>query len=173
MASPATILIVDDDCVLAENLRAYLVRGGRDVRVAADARQAKAILASFSPEAVVLDYGLPDIDGLRLYTEIVRPLAPHAGCVLMTGGLTDRVASEAGKQGIRSLLEKPFSLVDLQRHLERLSEPPPPLPPASALPPELKQWRARVQSVRRRMWKAYYSFFASVGWDRERFSVGQ
>lgn len=126
MAYPSTILIVEDDCLLAENLRTYLARDGRDVRVASNARQTKAILASFSPEAVVLDYTLPDIDGLRLYAEIVRPHVPHAGCVLMSGGLTDHLAHEAGKKGVHALLEKPFSLQDLRRHLERLSELPPP-----------------------------------------------
>ena len=117
------ILVVEDECALAQNLKNFLGRRSADVRVAHDGENALEMLESFTPDVVVLDYGLPLMNGLQTYTEIVRRHARHArpvGCVMITGYPLEIIAPHANERGIRHLLCKPFALSELQ-HLVELS----------------------------------------------------
>jgi len=69
------LLVVDDDTRLAELLRRYLSDGGFRVTVAADASEARAQLASFAFDLVVLDVMMPGESGL----DLTRVLAQRAG----------------------------------------------------------------------------------------------
>jgi two-component system, OmpR family, KDP operon response regulator KdpE len=60
------ILVVDDDRQLLRALRITLAARGYDVMVAADARSAIATAAQTPPDLVVLDLGLPDLDGVAV-----------------------------------------------------------------------------------------------------------
>lgn len=121
-ALPARILIVDDERVLAKNMQTYLSRGASDVRTAAGAAQALEMLDCFSPDALVMDYGLPDVDGLRTYAEIIRRQGRKIDCVLTSGNPTEQLAREAHDLGIRHVIGKPFRFSELQRLLEALAE---------------------------------------------------
>lgn len=117
------ILVVEDEYVLAQNLKNFLGRRSADVRIAPDGENALEMLESFTPDVVVLDYGLPLMNGLQTYTEIVRRDARHArhvGCVMITGYPLETIAPHANERGIRHLLCKPFALSELQ-HLVELS----------------------------------------------------
>jgi DNA-binding response OmpR family regulator len=115
---PPRILIVEDERVLAKNMKTYLSRGARDVRTAVDAAQALEILESFAPDALVLDFSLPDVDGLQTYAEIVRRHARKIDCVLITGNPTEQITHDARELGIRHIVCKPFRFSTLQRLLE-------------------------------------------------------
>ena len=99
-------------------MKTYLSRGASDVRTAADAAQACEMLDSFAPDALVLDYGLPDVDGLRTYAEIIRRQARKIDCVMITGDPTEQLAQDARDLGIHHVVCKPFRFSDLQRLLE-------------------------------------------------------
>lgn len=114
------ILVVEDERVLAQNLKRFLARRFADVRIASDGKNALQLLESFAPDVVVLDYGLPFMNGLQTYTEIVRRRARHVGCVMITGYPVENIAPRAKERGIRYLLCKPFALSELQ-HLVELS----------------------------------------------------
>ena len=115
MRPPASILIVEDEEILAGNLKSYLGRLTPDVRVASDTARAMELLKFFSPEVVVLDYAWPNIDGLCAYSEIVRDRRQKPGYVMISGHMTDREAEFAHQRGIRHVLCKPFSLAELQQ----------------------------------------------------------
>ena len=114
---PRRILVIEDEPVVAKNMKTYLSRYASDVRTAADAAHALEMLESFAPDALVLDYGLPDIDGLRTYVEIIRHQARNIECVLMTGNLTGQLAQDARELGIRHVVCKPFRFSELLRLL--------------------------------------------------------
>ena len=63
---PLSVLVVEDDAAIRRLLQACLARAGYGVIEAADARAALASLAIDKPDAVLLDLGLPDRDGLEL-----------------------------------------------------------------------------------------------------------
>ena len=115
MSPPSRILIVEDQEVLGENLKNYLGRSASDVRLAPDAEHALEILESFRPDVVVLDYGLPGMNGVETYDEIIRRSAHQLGCVMITGFPRERVAPSANERGIRHVLSKPFGLSELRK----------------------------------------------------------
>jgi two-component system, NtrC family, response regulator AtoC len=122
MSFPSRILLVEDEQLLAQNLKTFLERHAADVRIADNGEQAIAMLPSFAPEVAVLDYGLPGINGLQTYREIARRSQQRIGCVMITGYPLDSISKLAGKHGIRHLLGKPFSLTELQQHVHLSAE---------------------------------------------------
>jgi CheY-like chemotaxis protein len=106
------VLVVDDNRdaaeVLAESLRAL----GHTVRVAHDGPDALEVLASFPPEVVLLDLGLPVMDGFELAARI-RGEARFAGVGLfaVTGYGQDADRRRTAEAGFNAHLVKP---VDVQ-----------------------------------------------------------
>jgi CheY-like chemotaxis protein len=117
-AMPHRILIIEDGRVLAKNMKTYLSRASCEVRTATDAAQAFEMLNSFAPDVLILDYGLPDVDGLRTYAEIVRRQARKIEGVMITGDSSAQLAQDAHALGIHHVICKPFRISDLARLLE-------------------------------------------------------
>jgi DNA-binding response OmpR family regulator len=80
-AGPLRILIVDDHADAARALRAVLASEGHDARVALDGRGALAAAVAFRPDVVLLDLGLPDLDGAEV-ADALRRLPGLSGCRL-------------------------------------------------------------------------------------------
>jgi len=60
------VLVVDDEAQIRVVLRAYLEREGYAVEEAATGRDALVLATSFRPDLVLLDIGLPDMDGIEV-----------------------------------------------------------------------------------------------------------
>ena len=94
------VLVVDDNADIAQTISAYLELNGHEVRMAGDGLQALACAAEFAPEVVVLDIGLPQLDGYEVARRL-RELPQTADTLLIAltgyGQLSDRLrAQEAG-----------------------------------------------------------------------------
>lgn len=117
--SPARVLVVDDEQDLTDVLAAALRAEGCEVHTAADGVSALETAAAFRPDAVVLDWMLPDIDGLAVLRGL-RERAPGV-CVLF---LTARDAVEDRIAGITAggddYVTKPFSLEEVLARLRGL-----------------------------------------------------
>jgi two-component system response regulator MprA len=113
------LLIVDDDRALRDALRRALVVSGYEVDGAAGGEQALASVAEAAPDAIVLDVGMPDVDGL----EVCRRLRA-AGQRLPVLMLTARDAVEDRIDGLDAgaddYLVKPFDVGELQARLRAL-----------------------------------------------------
>jgi two-component system OmpR family response regulator len=113
------VLVVDDEPDLAETVAGALRYERWDVRTAGDGASAIRTAHSFRPDAVVLDWMLPDVDGLRVLRE-VRTVLPGV-CVLF---LTARDAVEDRIAGITAggddYVTKPFSLEEVVARLRGL-----------------------------------------------------
>ena len=118
MPPPPNILIVEDEKILADNIKQYLDRCVPNVRIVADGEHAVTMLETFVPDAIVMDYRLPGMDGLDTYTAMTRRCMKHIDCVMISGDPTENLNQSASDRGIRSVLPKPFSFADLLRHLE-------------------------------------------------------
>lgn len=136
LVPPHRILIIEDEPVLAENLRQYLSRHADDVRAVGDGESAIRMLDSFTPDALVLDYGLPGMDGLQTYVEIVRRHARRIASVMITGIFTEELAEKARQTGIGHLLCKPFSFSELLQLIEATTVASVGTPDSMALPEE-------------------------------------
>ena len=60
------ILVVEDESVIAEIIRMHLARAGYGVHIERDGRSALTAVRSLRPAAIVLDIGLPELDGIEV-----------------------------------------------------------------------------------------------------------
>ena len=115
------VLIVEDEAVLAKNMCTYLERHGFTVAVAASAEEGLERMASFRPDAVVLDFNLPGIDGIEVCRKL-RMEGRKQTPVLM---LTARDSLESKLAGFESgaddYLVKPFALQEVEARLQVLA----------------------------------------------------
>jgi len=107
----ARILVVEDEMQIARNLRDYLEVAGFKVTVVGDGGAALASARGEQPDLVVLDLGLPGIDGLDVARELRR--STNVPIVMLTarGEETDRVVGL--EIGADDYLVKPFSPKEL------------------------------------------------------------
>ena len=105
----ARILVVDDEPWVRDLLCEFLRAEGYTVTQAATADEAFGALRQDSPDLVLLDIGLPDIDGLEVLRRI-RAADPGLGVIILTGN-QDVVLARAGLQiGAVDCLFKPSGL---------------------------------------------------------------
>lgn len=71
---PGRVLVVDDEQPLAQMVASYLIRASFDTRQAHTGTQAVDEARRFSPDVVVLDLGLPELDGLEVCRRIRRQM---------------------------------------------------------------------------------------------------
>ncbi len=113
------ILVVDDEPQLIRALRIALSARGYQVRTAADGRHALAEAASHPPDVIVLDLGLPDMEGV----EVIQGLRGWTSVpiVVLSGraGSADKV--EALDAGADDYVTKPFGIDELLARLRAVS----------------------------------------------------
>src|SRR4051794_22000498 len=81
----ARILVVDDDRDTAETLACLLRLFGHDVRIALDGYQAMEIARRVRPRYVLLDLGLPGLDGYQVASRLRQELPETIGLIAITG----------------------------------------------------------------------------------------
>lgn len=101
------ILLVDDDVFTQKLVEGLLRSWPVDLRIAADAAQARAILRETDFNLVVLDQRLPDGNGLNIFAELRRE-RPRQMAILITGHADVRDAMRAVREGLFDYLIKPF-----------------------------------------------------------------
>ena len=111
----ARVLLVDDDPALVRALRIALGARGYDVVVATTGTDAVAQVALAQPDAVVLDLGLPDIDGIDVCRQ-VRQWSDVPLVVLSAAGDEERKVA-ALDAGADDYVTKPFGMAELQARL--------------------------------------------------------
>ena len=113
------ILVVDDDRSVREALRRALTLGGYDVDTVEDGREALMRLSTSAPDAVVLDIGLPEVDGLEVCRR-VRGAGDRTPILMLTArdAVSDRI--DGLDAGADDYLVKPFDLGELKARIRAL-----------------------------------------------------
>ncbi len=113
------LLVVDDDRGLREVLRRALALDGYEVRLAEGGASALTEVDSSVPDAVVLDIGLPDIDGLEVCRHL-RRAGNRVPVLMLTArdAVSDRI--EGLDAGADDYLVKPFDIDELRARLRAL-----------------------------------------------------
>jgi two-component system, OmpR family, response regulator MprA len=113
------ILVVDDDRSLRDALRRALTLGGYDVQSAEGGQPGLTQVAAGGPDAVVLDVGMPDIDGLEVCRR-VRATGNRVPILMLTArdAISDRI--DGLDAGADDYLVKPFDVGELKARLRAL-----------------------------------------------------
>ena len=123
-AATGRVLVIEDDQEIADVLRRTLRQEGHEVRSAGDGEQALAAAAEFMPDLVILDLGLPKLDGV----EVLRRLRADddVPVLILTArtDLDDRV--EGLDTGADDYLVKPFERQELLARMRALMRRRPP-----------------------------------------------
>ena len=116
MAATAKVLVVDDDPLIRSLVVRLLEGDGYEVSEVGDAIGAAQLLGSDPPDLVVLDVGLPGIDGLELLEGIRR--TNDVPVILLTGRSTEDDRVRGLRQGADDYVVKPFLHGELMARVE-------------------------------------------------------
>ncbi len=117
---PRRILVVDDNQDSAESLAMLLRLFGNDVRTAHDGHLALAVAEAYRPDVVLLDIGLPGINGYDMARAIRKmPALDQAVLVALTGYGAEEDRRRSREAGFDAHLVKPVDLGTLQELLAR------------------------------------------------------
>ena len=108
----ATVLVIEDEYGVRTGIEQILRMEGYDVRTAASAREALDQMQSAGFDVALIDYQLPDVDGLTLLHQIREHDASTKTCMITAYANID-MAIAATRQGVDFFLPKPFTPEDL------------------------------------------------------------
>jgi excisionase family DNA binding protein len=103
------VLIVDDDDKLREFVRVNLEMEGYTVREAASAREGLDALEEQSPDLVLLDVMMPEMDGWEMLRQLHERHGMGAIPVIVFSGQVEEDAGEVAARGAQAFIGKPFS----------------------------------------------------------------
>lgn len=116
-----SILTVDDDPIMAEFIKEALESENYQVEMAFDGASALEVARELSPDIVLLDYRLPDMNGIQ----ILKTLREHDKSIqvlMLTGHNDVHTAFEAIRNGAADYLLKPFDLEALRLSIAKVAE---------------------------------------------------
>lgn len=119
----ATILVVDDERMIDDLLRATLSRHGHDVIIATSGQEGIERFRQGRPQITLLDLHMPGMDGVDVLKQI-RSLDPLATVIMLTGRGTETLENQARQLGVTDFLRKGLSLEALLGSLERVMQRP-------------------------------------------------
>jgi CheY-like chemotaxis protein len=118
-APPLRILVVDDNRDSAESLAALLTIDGHELELAHDGAEAVDKAAAFRPHVVLLDIGLPKLDGYQACREMRKmPRGAEMDIVALTGWALDDDRDKAREAGFTRHLVKPIDFEELEQLLQ-------------------------------------------------------
>jgi len=114
-----SVVIIDDDRNILELTSLILSKNGFQPYVADCAHEGFELISSHSPELVLLDYMMPEMDGLSALQRIKNRF-PDTYVVMLTGKGSEEVAVELMKNGASEYILKPFNNRNLVERLENV-----------------------------------------------------
>lgn len=115
------LLIIDDEPSVIYSLETGLQTTQLEIITADTAKQGIQLVRNRSPDAVICDIRLPDLNGLEVYNQI-REIDPRVPVIMITAYATTDTAIEAMKRGAFEYLLKPLDLPQLRDVVQRALE---------------------------------------------------
>jgi DNA-binding NtrC family response regulator len=112
-----SVLIVDDEVGARESLK-MILKNDYEVLLARDAEEGFAQIKKHSPDVILLDIILPDLDGLKVL-ERIKQSDPDIIVIMITATKTVKTAVEAMKLGAYDYVTKPFDIDELRLLITR------------------------------------------------------
>lgn len=113
------VLIIEDDPTQAEELACCLRRAGLSVDATVSGSLAIHTVAQLRPRVALIDYNLPDMDGVTV-AERIRRLSPGTAMIVMSGRIDCLSDLTLEKVGIYTFMNKPVALGPLRSAVRKL-----------------------------------------------------
>jgi len=133
-----SVLIVDDEIGARESLK-MILKNDYEVSLARNAEEAFSKIKEHSPDVILLDILLPDLDGLKVL-ERIKQNDPDMVVIMITATNTVNTAVEAMKLGAYDYVTKPFDIDQLRLIITRSLS-------AKALEQEVKHGRKEMDGL--------------------------
>ena len=114
-----TLLVVDDDPHFQILLKTVFMEENYSLHPADTGEEALKLLGNFRFDAVIIDLGLPGMDGMTLLKE-VKKIYPEIMVIMLTGQGNVQLAVEAIKAGADDFLQKPFPQEALRARVDKM-----------------------------------------------------
>ncbi len=114
------VLVVDDEDLCRWVSHHLLARSGHEVEEAASAEAALGVVEHWNPDAILVDIGLPGMDGIE-FLRTVRRQRPVVRSIVMTAHATLQAAVAAIRAGAVDFLAKPLDPGELESALARVN----------------------------------------------------
>jgi len=116
-----SLLVVDDEPTVLHLFRRMFDKVGIEVLTAANAAEARRLVAETRPDVAVLDLVLPDQTGLQAF-QALKEIDPRLPVIFMTASGNSDTAIEAMKQGALDYLLKPLDFAEVRRLVDQALE---------------------------------------------------
>src|ERR1700742_4841560 len=140
MAEHRRILVVDDEPQITRVLRTSLSSQGYDLRVANDGETALEIMKDWTPDLVITDLSMPNMDGLELSRRIRSKL--QVPIIVLSVKGEERTKVQALDAGVDDYVTKPFGMEELLARVRANLRRQPPA--GSAAPPVIEAGDFRI-----------------------------
>lgn len=156
-----TVLVIDDERQILRALKAGLSSHGFDVLTAGTGGEGLDVIATAAPECVILDMGLPDMDG----TEVIKRLRGWSDVPVIVLSVRDAASDKVGalEAGADDYVNKPFAMDELVARMRatlrrvKSSEPSPPVLTFGMLEVDMERSLVRVAELPVRLTPTEYA----------------
>ena len=121
MTDESRILIVDDESIVCERLKAFLESDGHKVKTIVDPAEAMHHLETKRYDIVISDIRMGEIDGIQLMEKVFQK-SGHTKVIIITGYATLELAREALTKGAFDFIAKPFKMKEIRATIKRALE---------------------------------------------------
>ncbi len=118
---PATVLIVDDESTICFSLKEAMTDAGYKVTTVSTGEDAVREVNHLSPNIVLLDMKLPDIDGLKVLKKI-KKIDSNIPVIMMSAYGDISIAVEATRSGAKNFIEKPLNIEKIKIDIKTILE---------------------------------------------------
>jgi two-component system KDP operon response regulator KdpE len=115
-AAPLSVLLVDDEPAIRRFLRLSFDAEGYQVEEADDGKAALVILRAKSPDLLILDLGLPDLDGFEVIRQL-REFGSTIPIIVLSSRTDEKGKVQALDLGADDYVTKPFGIDELQARI--------------------------------------------------------
>jgi len=148
--SPHKIVVVDDERAILLTLEALLTRHGYEPQLAHTGAAGAALVRKVKPDVVLLDLGLPDVDGMQVLRELKAEF-PHVPVIILTANDSLSNAIDSIKQGAFHFISKPYAVEELLNLIARAIQQKQLLQQAETLHEEKQQLSKRLERAERQL----------------------
>ena len=113
------LLVADDEKVVTDLIKIFFENSGFIVSTAFTGKEAMEVIDKENPEVLVVDLGLPDMDGFEIVKKI-KGESPQTIVIVITGFCDDAKEQKIMEMGVERYIKKPFGIQELLEDVKNL-----------------------------------------------------